>query len=158
LQDDAGKERHLRSIEQSIEIEAPVERVWDVLTTTQLIRHWGSAFLPGIRAESDWKPGSGVFWRREDGKLAIIGTIAEIEPCSRLKVAYPPDLNTEVPDPETDFVETYTLETTDEGVKLTVCCGPLHLVDMDTMEPKWNEALSAIKDLAEQGSVKASAA
>ena len=141
----------MRTIEQSVDIDAPISKVWKILTTPRLIRRWASAFLPGICAESDWKAGGELLWRKQDGTLAQRGVIVAIEPACLLKVAFPPEINDEVPEPDTEFVETFSLTATDEGARLSVVCGPLHLVDLDSLDPKWAQALSTIKALAENG-------
>jgi uncharacterized protein YndB with AHSA1/START domain len=47
--------------EDSITIDAPVTRVWEALTTPELIQRW---FL-GVETETDWQPGSPIVHRGE---------------------------------------------------------------------------------------------
>jgi uncharacterized protein YndB with AHSA1/START domain len=69
--------------EQSIVIAAPIERVWEAITTPEVIKQW----FFGVDTETDWKKGSPIVHRGEyqgrpyEGR----GEILEIEP-SRLLV------------------------------------------------------------------------
>lgn len=44
-----------------VEVNAPAERVWEALTSTDLIAQW----MLGARVESDWAPGSVIIWSGE---------------------------------------------------------------------------------------------
>jgi uncharacterized protein YndB with AHSA1/START domain len=64
-------------IRKSIEVDAPVEILWKILTD--------SAFIPqymfGCNAETDWKPGSPLLWRgAADGVVYVKGYVVEVEP------------------------------------------------------------------------------
>lgn len=61
-------------IEKSIEINAPVSKVWRVFTDPVLTRQMGGEYV------SDWSVGSSFGWRGLDGKLLTNGTILKIEP------------------------------------------------------------------------------
>lgn len=58
-----------------ISIDAPREKVWDILWSDATYREWTSVFSEGSRAESDWKQGSKILFL--DGKGAgMVSTIA----------------------------------------------------------------------------------
>ena len=57
------------TIEKSIEIDAPIEKVYEVLTNPELVRGWASAFSEGTYAETDWQPGSTVEWKDKSGNV-----------------------------------------------------------------------------------------
>jgi uncharacterized protein YndB with AHSA1/START domain len=61
-------------IEKSIEISAPVSKVWRVFTDPALTRQMGGEYV------SDWKVGSPFGWKELDGKMITNGTIMNIEP------------------------------------------------------------------------------
>jgi uncharacterized protein YndB with AHSA1/START domain len=61
-------------IEKSIEIKAPVSRVWRVFTDPALTRQMGGEYV------SDWNVGSSFGWKGLDGKMITNGTIIKIEP------------------------------------------------------------------------------
>ena len=66
----------------SITIDAPAEKVWQAVTTPELIKQW----FFGVDTETDWKAGSPIIHRGEyQGKpYEDKGTILEIEPKRRL--------------------------------------------------------------------------
>jgi uncharacterized protein YndB with AHSA1/START domain len=61
------------SIEKSIEINAPVSKVWRVFTDPVLTREIGGEYV------SDWKIGSSFGWKDLDGNMVTNGTIMKIE-------------------------------------------------------------------------------
>ena len=62
------------SIEKSIEINAPVARVWRVFTDPVLTRQMGGEYV------SDWRVGSSFGWKTLEGEVVTNGTIMKIEP------------------------------------------------------------------------------
>jgi uncharacterized protein YndB with AHSA1/START domain len=68
-------------IRKSIDIDAPVETLWRVLTDSEFIKQ----YMFGCTAETDWKPGSPLLWKgAADGKLYVKGHIVSIEKPHRL--------------------------------------------------------------------------
>jgi len=68
-------------IRKSIEVDAPVETLWKVLTDAKFIKQ----YMFGCNAETDWKPGSPLLWKGEaDGKLYVKGYVVLNEPPRRL--------------------------------------------------------------------------
>jgi uncharacterized protein YndB with AHSA1/START domain len=61
-------------LEKSIEISAPVSKVWRVFTDPTLTRQMGGEYV------SNWKVGSAFGWKGLDGKMVTNGTIIKIEP------------------------------------------------------------------------------
>lgn len=61
-------------VEKSIEINAPVSKVWRVFTDPVLTRHMGGEYI------SDWKVGSSFSWKGLDGQILTNGSILKIEP------------------------------------------------------------------------------
>src|SRR5688572_18979517 len=49
---------NMKKIKKSIEVNAPKERVWDVLLKDEFTRIWYAAFSEGSHADTDWKVGS----------------------------------------------------------------------------------------------------
>ena len=64
--------------EESITIDAPIEKVWEALTTPELIKRW----FFGVDTETDWKEGSPIVHRGEyQGQpYEDKGTILQIDP------------------------------------------------------------------------------
>jgi uncharacterized protein YndB with AHSA1/START domain len=68
-------------IRKTIEVDAPVAILWNVLTGSDFI----SQYMFGCNAETDWKPGSPLLWRgASDGMVYVKGNIVSIEPPYRL--------------------------------------------------------------------------
>jgi uncharacterized protein YndB with AHSA1/START domain len=68
-------------IRKSIDIDAPVDTLWKVLTDSRFIPQ----YMFGCIAETDWKPGSPLLWKgAADGKLYVKGHVVSVEPPDRL--------------------------------------------------------------------------
>ncbi len=68
-------------IRKNINVDAPVEVLWKVLTDSEFIRQ----YMFGCDAETDWKSGSPLLWRgAADGVLYVKGNIVAIDPPYRL--------------------------------------------------------------------------
>src|SRR5919205_3322055 len=61
-------------IEKSVEISAPVSKVWRVFTDPALTRHMGGEYV------SKWEVGSSFGWKGVNGKMVTSGTLMKIEP------------------------------------------------------------------------------
>ena len=77
----------VRTIAQSIEMQAPRERVWDVLVQDETYRQWAAEFMPGSYAETDWQAGSKVAFRDPNG-TGVIGRIVTSERPECLDIEY----------------------------------------------------------------------
>lgn len=68
-------------IAKTIEINASASKVWDVLTSPEHTAEWAPEFAGGaeFHIESDWKPGSLVLWKGQDGKVIVEGNVTAIE-------------------------------------------------------------------------------
>jgi uncharacterized protein YndB with AHSA1/START domain len=70
----------VRTIEQSTEIVAPRQRVWDVMLHDETYRQWTAEFMEGSYAETDWQPGSKAVFRDPAGNGMIGRIVASIQP------------------------------------------------------------------------------
>ena len=61
-------------IKNTIEINAPVSKVWRVFTDPGLTRKMGGEYV------SEWKPDAFFGWKGPDGKMVTRGTIIQIMP------------------------------------------------------------------------------
>jgi uncharacterized protein YndB with AHSA1/START domain len=142
----------LLNLEQSIEINAPASKVWEVLTDSQRNREWISLWWPGTKMESDWKgPGSPVNWIMEDGNVGSKGYIYGITPQQHLKFSF------QVQGLDFQKLEllTFTLQEKEGKTSLTVNMGdfsdsPEHEQCMVGAQEGWTLSLPKIKELAEQ--------
>src|SRR5258708_750221 len=68
-------------IRQTIDVDAPVETLWKILTDNEFIPQ----YMFGCLAETDWKPGSPLLWKgKTDGTLYVKGNVVSFEPPHRL--------------------------------------------------------------------------
>ena len=137
-----------RTLETSVTIDAPMQRVWAALTTPEQIRRW----FFGVQTESDWSVGSELVHRGEyDGKpYEDKGKIVEIEPPRRLVHTHWSPMSG-VPDDPSNYQEvTWSLTPLNGGTELTV--GETNLPSDEakaTSEQGWVAALGALKGLLE---------
>src|SRR5215510_4782165 len=74
-------------VDQSIEMNSPASRVWEVLTVPGYTAEWASEFNGGepFHIESDWELGSPVFWKDKNGKTIVEGNVTAVEPQKLLR-------------------------------------------------------------------------
>src|ERR1700722_6414164 len=99
------------SIRKSIDVVAPVETLWKILTD--------SAFIPqymfGCVVETDWKPGSPLLWKgAADGILYVKGHVVVVDAPHRLEYTVIDPNNPAVPDIPANYL-TMTYEIREEG-------------------------------------------
>jgi len=69
-------------IRKSIEVSAPAEALWKVLTENEFIPQ----YMFGCVAETAWKPGSPLLWKgAADGKLYVKGHVVAVDAPRRLE-------------------------------------------------------------------------
>jgi uncharacterized protein YndB with AHSA1/START domain len=132
----------------SIAIAAPIEVVWDALTTSDLIRQW----FFGVETESDWQVGGPLVHRgRWQGKpYEDKGEIVRIEPPELLVHTHWSDVSG-VPDRPEHYQEvTWALRERDGVTELTVSERNLPSEEARaTSEEAWKTALTSLKTLLE---------
>ncbi|HTJ64360.1 MAG TPA: SRPBCC family protein [Alphaproteobacteria bacterium] len=126
------------------------ERLWGALTDPVMMQD----YWMGVRAESDWKPGSS--WRLlfPDGRVADTGEIAEAEPPKRLAIKWRNEFRPELKE-EGYSLCVFELEAAGEAVKLTVThsIGRPKAKFIEAVSGGWPQVLSNLKSLLETGSV-----
>lgn len=70
--------------DKTISIDTPASVVWDILIRKEFGSQWSVAFAQ-LRIESDWKIGSPVLWKKDDGTAAVEGTVTALEPQKLLR-------------------------------------------------------------------------
>lgn len=141
--------------EFKISIDAPKEKVWNILWGKNTYPVWTSVFAEGSSVETDWKKGSRAVFH--DGQNnGMISSIAENIPNEYMSIKHLGTLKNGVEDmdsPETKewagALENYTLKNADGKTEL--------VVDMDITEQykdyfikTWPRALDKVKELAEK--------
>jgi uncharacterized protein YndB with AHSA1/START domain len=142
-------------IRKSIEVDAPIETLWRVLTDSKFIPQ----YMFGCVAETDWKPGSPLLWKgAADGKLYVKGRVVASEPPQRLVYTIF-DPNSTIKDiPENYLTMTYNVKKRNERVStLEITQGDFATVEdgqtryQHSMDGD-DSVLKGIKKLAEEES------
>lgn len=132
----------------SITIDAPAAKVWEALTTPELITRW----FFGVDTETDWAVGSPIVHRGEyQGKpYEDRGTIVEFEPGRRLvHTHWSPESG--LPDRPEHYQEV-TWSLSEHGGSTDLSVREVNLPSekaREVSEQGWNGALAALKDLLE---------
>ncbi|HTM99408.1 MAG TPA: SRPBCC domain-containing protein [Pedobacter sp.] len=143
----------------NIEINAPREKVWEVLFGEKTYPMWTTVFSEGSKAETDWQKGSKALFI-DDSNRGMVSRIADNVPNEYMSIEHLGMYDNGVEDYESEHVkmwagakENYTL--TDLGGKTN-----LHIfMEMDESEKNkqmidmfagmWPKALAKVKELAE---------
>lgn len=146
----------MKTIKKSITLNAPPEKVWDVIVNNSINRVWYEAFHGGgTQTDTDWKVGSKAIFA-DNSKSGMISTVVANTPCEYLSVEYQGQLVQGKEDYTSSDAkaikggkETYHLSVANGSTKLSI--------ESDTgeeffeqMSRDWDDALSKIKDLAEE--------
>ena len=144
-------------VENTIRIQASIEKVWDALTNPEQTRR----YMFGCETVSDWKPGSSLLWRGsyEGQEMVFVkGFIKQIQPYSLLQYTVI-DPNASFPDiPENHLHVTYRLATENGHTVLTVIQdgfegaaeGEKRYTEVYNNGEGWNPILVDIKKLLEE--------
>ena len=143
-----------RTIEKAIDVDAPRERVWDVLLDDATYRQWTAEFMAGSYADTDWREGSTVRFLDPSGSGMLGRVVASRRP-ELVDIEY----DGLVADGEEDTSspaaleyrgarEIYRLTEAGGGTRLAIAAdmGEQHYDDMDAA---WDRALAVVKALAE---------
>ncbi|UQA59787.1 SRPBCC family protein [Polyangium aurulentum] len=126
------------------------EKLWTALTDGKFTQeYWG-----GRRVESDWKPGSPVFFRTTNGAPDVVrAKVIEVDPPSRLVMSWTREIAPQTPLPPATRV-IFTIDPAGPvNVKLTVVheeFEPGSEVE-DGLRNGWPAILSSLKSLLETG-------
>lgn len=143
-------------VTNTITIQAPAFRVWDVLTNPEQTQK----YMFGCRTISDWQKGSSLLWSAvHEGKDTVFvkGTIKDIQ-ANKLLVYTTIDPFSTIDDvPENYLTVTYTLMEKDGNTTFTVAQGDYSKVaegekryqDAYNNGEGWNPILVQIKQIAE---------
>jgi hypothetical protein len=150
----------MQKIHFSIQINAPREKVWDVMLSDKTYREWTKAFNPGGYYKGDWNEGSKILFVGLDpvtGKEGgMVSRIKESRKPEFVSVEHLGIVNNGVEDTTSEMAkkwtpafENYTFTEKDGGTQLDV--------DMDTademkeeFEKMWPKALELLKEVAER--------
>lgn len=135
----------------TIEIDAPIEKVWDALTNPALIKQ----YFFGTEAISDWKVGSTLLFKGEwEGKEYVDkGTILKLEKPNLLKYDYLSSLSNLDDLPENYAAITYELSHSDGKTILNILQDNIATEEArDHSQENWAYIMGDMKKLVEEGS------
>lgn len=135
-------------------INAPAEKVWDVLWNDASYRDWTSVFSEGSHAVTDWKEGSKVLFLSGTGE-GMVSKIAANQPPKFMSIEHLGIVKDGKEDTESEAVKGWA--GAHENYHLKEVGGRTELeVEMDTTEEftsyfkdTWPKALEKVKELAE---------
>lgn len=145
----------IKTIKKSITINAPREKVWDVLLKDEYTRQWYKEFKEGSHAETDWQEGSAVRFLDAEG-CGMMGRIVRNKPAELLDIQFEGFVMYGKEDRESEGAaatngthEKYELSAEGNATRLEVTS------DMgedwyENMNETWDRALERFKALAEQ--------
>jgi uncharacterized protein YndB with AHSA1/START domain len=132
-----------------IEINAPVEKVWEGLTNPELIKQ----YFFGTNARTNWKPGSPIVFEGEYNgmKYQDKGTIKQFEINKLIQYDYWSSMGKLEDKPENYLLITYQLESKGATTLLTVTQENVPSEDQkEHSEKNWMVVLEGLKKLVEQ--------
>lgn len=144
----------MKTLRFEIDINAPREKVWDILWNDATYRAWTSVFCEGSYTVSDWKEGSKILFLdgKQDGMFSTIAALIPNELMSFKHLGTVKNGKELEIDKETESwsgaKEIYTLKAVQNNTKL--------LVDVDIIEDHANffsesfpKGLKKVKELSE---------
>jgi hypothetical protein len=142
-------------IKKSIEINAPKQKVWQVLLEDSFTRKWYAAFSEGTYAVTDWKEGSKAIFK-DDSDSGMVAKVIKNKPEELLFVEHQGVLTNGKEDYESDLAksmqggrEIYYLSEKDGHAALTIECD-MAAEYVESMSGAWDNALQTIKTLSEE--------
>jgi uncharacterized protein YndB with AHSA1/START domain len=143
-------------VDKTIVVDAPIVHVWDVLTRRETTGMWASEFTGGapFYIESEWKMGSPVLWKDQNGAVIVEGTVTALEPYTLLRFTVF-DVHSEKPTVTDEDGITYRLSERDGKTTLQVRQGDFSgMAEGEKFhrmsEEIWERVLPKVKELAEQ--------
>ena len=136
----------------TITIDAPIEKVWEALTTPELIKQW----FFGVDTTTDWKVGNPIIHRGEwQGKpYEDKGKILLFQPPTLLAHSHWSSISG-LPDREENYQQvTYALATRDGKTEMTIIEVNLPSEEGKAISDKsWKMVLQSLKELVERRSI-----
>lgn len=149
----------MEKINFSIEINAPLKKVWDTMLNDVTYRGWTEEFSQGSHYVGDWNKGSKILFLAPDDAGVMSGMVSRIKenkPYEYISIEHlgivhngEEDTTSEAVEGWAGLFENYTFEDHNGKTKL--------LVDMDSNDEYkdmfneiWPKALKKLKELAEK--------
>ncbi len=117
----------MEKLKYQIEIDAPAEKVWDILWNEKTYSQWTYYFSPDSNMVTDWEVGGKTYFTDSSKKNGIVSTIERIEEPKHLVFKHLGEMVGGVEDVDSEKVkawngslEAYYLEETNGKTTLTV--------------------------------------
>ena len=143
-----------------ITIDAPREKVWEILWNDKTYQEWTSAFSPGSRALTDWNEGSKVLFLGAENE-GMVSRIARKKENEFMSFEHLGEVHGGIEDTESEKVqawkgamENYTLRSLGGKTELSV---EIDITDeyKDYFRETWPKALNKLKSVVEQANQEA---
>ena len=145
--------------EFKILINAPKEKVWDLLWSDAGYREWTAVFGEGSHAKTDWKKGSKVLFLGNDDS-GMVSTITDNKPNELMAVKHLGIIKNGVEDLDSEeskiwagAFENYRLRSDAGATELRVEFGGAEKVPKEMQDffvSQWPSALEKVKEIAER--------
>jgi uncharacterized protein YndB with AHSA1/START domain len=132
------------------QINAPADKVWEVLTDLEKIKEWAAAFHEGTTAETTWKEGDSIIWMDGDGNVGASGIVLTYDKPVKLEMRYYDDVDAVPSTPLGDYHERFTLKEQGGKTTLEFTGGTLPMKYVKTQNPMWKDAMERIRTIAER--------
>jgi hypothetical protein len=147
-------------IHQTIFINAPREKLWNVMLSDASYRDWTSAFNPGSYYKGEWKTGSKILFLGPgfdgNGEGGMVSEIEVARPYEFVSIAHKGLVMNGVEDTTSEATkgwagshENYTFTEKDGGTELAIDVDILSS-EKANMESMWVKGLARLKELAEK--------
>lgn len=150
----------MQNLTFTIEINAPKQKVWEIMLADETYREWTASFHEGSYYEGSWDKGSKIlFLAEEDGKTSgMISHIVENKPYEYVSIEHLGEVVDGVEDTTSEGVqqwagahENYAFNEVDGVTTLTVVLeGNIHEDMMKMFEGMWPDALKKLKEIVER--------
>lgn len=137
----------MENYKTEVEINASPEAVWKAITNEDAIRQWVAEYEAGMYAVSEWAEGANINWHFKDGSVCMTGTIEKFDAPRHLRTRLRG--GDAQPDDPKSITESYQIETTGDGTRLTLNFGPFDEEGLDFLKDSTKKAAQKIKQIAE---------
>ncbi|MEO6849444.1 MAG: SRPBCC family protein [Mucilaginibacter sp.] len=142
----------METLNISIDINAPMAKVWEALTNPAIVKQ----YFFGTNVKSDWKKGSPIIWQGEwEGKnYEDKGKILDIDPGKFVKYSYWSSMSGTEDKPENYANITYTLTEKNGITTFTITQDNIKNKDSkEHSESNWQSVFGKMKEMVEGGKV-----
>jgi len=141
-------------------INAPREKVWDIMLSDVTYREWTKEFNPGSYYKGDWNEGSKIVFLGTDvegkGEGGMVSRIKENRSPEFISIEHIGIVSNGVEDTSPDAMkdwagalENYTFNERDGATELLIDTD-VSDAEMGTMESMWKKALLTLKEICER--------